>query len=88
MKIAYGKTTPTSATDPEVQGVRQFLSAFGIALRPGAYLADSIPCLQYLPWYGRELKLEFERGKRIFTNQLNNVKQQMVRIILPILFDI
>ncbi|KAG1727137.1 cytochrome P450 [Suillus lakei] len=78
-KIAYGKDTPTSATDNEVKDVRQFLEIFRVAVRPGAYLVDAIPWLKYLPWYGQELKRGFEISKRLYINQLNRVKQQMTQ---------
>src|SRR5713226_2360483 len=82
MQVTYGKTTPTSATDPEVRAVHQLFERFRTALRPGAYLVDSIPWLKYLPWYGQELKQEFERSRQIYSNQLNRVKQQIVCIAL------
>ncbi|OAX32481.1 cytochrome P450 [Rhizopogon vinicolor AM-OR11-026] len=47
------------------------------AMRPGAYLVDSIPWLKYLPWYGRELKRGYESSKRLYIRQLNHVKQQI-----------
>ncbi|KAG0708706.1 cytochrome P450 [Suillus ampliporus] len=78
MKVAYGTTAPTSATDPEVIEVRQLIKMSSIILRyPGAYLVDSIPWLKYLPWYGRELKQGFETGKRINMGNLNRVREQM-----------
>jgi len=83
MKVAYGKDTPTSATDPDVQKVRQFVDIARNILR-GAYLVDSFPWLKYLPWYGQELKRQFESGKQLNIRQLNRVKQQMVSIGLLI----
>ncbi|KAG1743392.1 cytochrome P450 [Suillus lakei] len=77
MKVAYGKTTPTSATDPEIREARQLIKRFRIIMRPGSYLVDSIPWLKYLPGYAPELKDEFERTGRLYTDQLNRVKQQM-----------
>ncbi|KAG2142378.1 cytochrome P450 [Suillus clintonianus] len=77
MKIAYGKATPTSATDPEVIQARRHLRIFRIARRPGTYLVDTIPWLRYLPWYGQELKREFKRQNQLYTDQLNRVKQQI-----------
>jgi hypothetical protein len=54
--------------------------------RPGgAYLVESIPWLKYLPWYGRDLRLEFERRKKAFLGQLNRVREQMVYISFRIL---
>jgi hypothetical protein len=83
MKVAYGKTTPTSATDPEVIQALQHVQRLRTALRPGAYLVDSIPWLKYLPWYGQELKQQHERCKQLYTDELNRVKFQIVRITLP-----
>jgi len=51
---------------------------------PGAYLADSIPWLQYIPWYGRVLKDEFSKSKQLYMKQLKRVRQQIVCIALPI----
>ncbi|KAG1782294.1 cytochrome P450 [Suillus placidus] len=77
MKVAYGKTTPTSATDPEIREARQLIRRFGTILRHGHYLVDSIPWLKYLPWYAPELKDEYHRTSRLYTDQLNRVKLQM-----------
>ncbi|KAG1772927.1 cytochrome P450 [Suillus placidus] len=77
MKVAYGKNTPTHATDPSVVEMRQIVKQFTAIIRPGAYLVDSIPWLKYLPWYGRDLKLAFERFKILHINQLEYVKEQM-----------
>ncbi|KAG2070790.1 cytochrome P450 [Suillus decipiens] len=77
MKITYGKTTPTSATDPEVREVRQLIMRFRTILRHGYYLVDSIPWLKYIPWYAPELRDEFERTKRLYTDKLNRVRQQL-----------
>ncbi|KAG1866061.1 cytochrome P450 [Suillus subluteus] len=79
MKVAYGKNTPTSATDPQVAEVNQLIrmTRRSKILRPGAYLVNSIPWLKYLPWYGRDLRLRFERSKKLYTDNLNRVKDQM-----------
>ncbi|KAG1807822.1 cytochrome P450 [Suillus subaureus] len=77
MKIAFGKNTPTSATDSEVIEMHQMVGMVGRILRPGAYLVDSIPWLRYLPWYGRDLKLWFERAKKLNLGLLNRVREQM-----------
>lgn len=37
MKVAYGKTTPTSATDPEIRESRQLTRRFRVILRHGHY---------------------------------------------------
>ncbi|KAG2136697.1 cytochrome P450 [Suillus clintonianus] len=77
MKVAYGKSTPTSATHPEVIELHRNMEVFAKLLRPGAFLVDSIPWLKYLPWYGRELKRGYETYKRIHTGQLNRVGEQI-----------
>ncbi|KAG2155673.1 cytochrome P450 [Suillus clintonianus] len=77
MKVAYGKTTPTSAIDPEVVEVHRRMRTATAVMNPDAYLVDSIPWLKYLPWYGRELKKEFERFKKLNISQLNLVKEKM-----------
>ncbi|KAG1875735.1 cytochrome P450 [Suillus subluteus] len=77
MKVAYGKNTPTSATDPEVVSLFQTSGMFNKMMRPGAYLVDSIPWLKYLPWYGRDLKLGFESRKKLHTGHMERVKEQM-----------
>lgn len=75
MKTTYGKTTPTSAADPEVREIHHLFESFRTVLRPGAYLVESIPWLKYLPCYDQDLKQQFERTKELYTNQLNRVKQ-------------
>ncbi|KAG2100173.1 cytochrome P450 [Suillus discolor] len=79
LKVAYGKTSLTSATDPEVKEARYIMSRFRTVLPPSAYLADSIPWLKYLPWYAPELKDGYKRATRLYTDQLNRVKLQMQR---------
>ncbi|OJA14179.1 hypothetical protein AZE42_11889 [Rhizopogon vesiculosus] len=77
VKFTYGRDAPTSATDPDVIEARQSVERVLKAMRPGAYLVDSIPWLKYLPWHGRESKRGFESSKRLYIRQLNYVKQQI-----------
>ncbi|KAG1792202.1 cytochrome P450 [Suillus plorans] len=77
LKVAYGKTSPTSATDHEVREARHIMFRFRTVLRPGAYWVDSIPWLKYLPWYALDLKDDYKRTTRLYTDQLNRVKLQM-----------
>jgi hypothetical protein len=85
MKVAYGKNTPTAATDPEVVEVRQIVKIFGEVMRSGNYLVESIPWLKYLPWYGRELRRGREKSERLSTSHMNRVRQQIVSFVLQIL---
>ncbi|KAG0700485.1 cytochrome P450 [Suillus ampliporus] len=77
MKVAYGKNTPTFATDPEIVEARQLVGTTRATFRPGAYLVDTIPWLKYVPWYGRDLKQSFERTTKLNDDRLNRVKEQM-----------
>ncbi|KAG2108927.1 cytochrome P450 [Suillus discolor] len=77
LKVAYGKNTHTSATDPEVKEIRQSAAMFNTVMRPGAYWVDTIPWLRNLPWYGRKLKRDFENSQKIFSGQMNRLKQQL-----------
>ncbi|KAG2125145.1 cytochrome P450 [Suillus clintonianus] len=77
MKITYGKNTPTSATDPAVIAIRHFVKVGTAIVRPYAYLVDTIPWLKYVPWYGLDLKREYESVKKLNLSQLNRVKEQM-----------
>ncbi|KAG1904597.1 cytochrome P450 [Suillus fuscotomentosus] len=79
MKVAYGKTAPTSATDPDVVALRRRIrfSQRAMILYPGAYLVNAIPWLKYLPWYARDLKQEFEKEKKHNIGRLNLVKEKM-----------
>ncbi|KAG0706592.1 cytochrome P450 [Suillus ampliporus] len=77
MKVAYGKNTTTSATDPDVIEINKLIIMTAAIIRPGAYLVDTIPWLKYLPWYGRDLRRGFERHKKLYIGHLNRVKEQM-----------
>lgn len=77
MKIAYGKTTPTSATDPEVKRIAEFIDKVHAGLHPGAYLVDSIPWLKYFPWYARELRDGHRNSRELFIEQLGRLKREL-----------
>lgn len=79
LRVTYGKTTPTAYGDPELVRVRQMLANFQIALRPGAYLVDRIPWLKHVPGYGRQLKEFHQYELALFRDQLNRVRDNMVR---------
>ncbi|KAG1744920.1 cytochrome P450 [Suillus paluster] len=77
MKIAYGKTTPTSVSDPEVIRAVEGVDMVLAALKPGAYMVDIIPWLKYIPWYGRELREHFRGTMRLFSQQLGRVENEL-----------
>ncbi|KAG1854466.1 cytochrome P450 [Suillus subalutaceus] len=63
MSFTYGKTTPTSYTDPEIVAVHKSLARLGQAVKPGAYLVDTHGTKKILP---------------LFNGQLDVVRRQMV----------
>ena len=78
MSITYGKTTPTSYSDPEVQEVNKCLAFLGKAIRPGTYLVDSFPILRYVPGYLNELKNQHQVELALFRGQLEGVRKKLV----------
>lgn len=78
ISLTYGKITPTSYSDPEVQEINRYLARLGTALRPGAYLVDSFPILRYLPGYLSKLKRYHREELSLFMRQLEGVRRNMV----------
>lgn len=79
MTVTYGKTTPTSYSDPEVKRIGQGAARLGSALRPGAYLVDTYPFLRYIPGFTSELQRFHEEEKGLYRSQVEEVKQRQVR---------
>ncbi|EIW74031.1 cytochrome P450 [Coniophora puteana RWD-64-598 SS2] len=77
LQVAYGKTSPTLANDPEVQAVHRALERIRVALRPNAYLVESFPFLRYLPLYAPELKQGYREDSELYMRQLGAVRTQM-----------
>lgn len=48
------------------------------ALLPGTYKVDHIPILQYVPWYGRQLKKWGEEEYEMLMRYMSQYKSQMV----------
>lgn len=78
MAITYGKVTPTSYSDPEVQEVNKCLARLGRAIRPGAYLVDSYPILRFIPGYLSTLQQYHREELALFRSQVDAVRQRMV----------
>ncbi|KAG1764170.1 cytochrome P450 [Suillus placidus] len=77
MSFTYGKTTPTSYTDPEVVAVKKSLARFGRAMMPGAYLVDTYSILRFVPGYLSQLKAWHQEELALFNGQLDAVRRQM-----------
>ncbi|KAG1798579.1 cytochrome P450 [Suillus plorans] len=77
MSFTYGKTTPTSYTDPEVVAINKALARFGQAIQPGAYLVDAYPILRFFPGYLSQLKAWHKEELALYDRQLDAVRRQM-----------
>ncbi|KAG1855978.1 cytochrome P450 [Suillus subluteus] len=77
MSFTYGKTTPTSYSDPEVVAINKSLERFGQAMKPGAYLVDAYPILRFIPGYLNQLKAWHREELALFDGQLDAVRRQM-----------
>lgn len=82
MSITYGKTTPTSYSDPEVKQINLGLKRLGNAVRPGAYLVDSYPFLKYIPFFTSELRRFHHEELALYRCQLQGVKTRLVSIVV------
>ncbi|KAG0705212.1 cytochrome P450 [Suillus ampliporus] len=67
MTVAYGKTTSTSATDPDVRASCALVLTWWTP-SPGS---------ENLPWYGQKLRREFESNGKLFASQMNGLKQRL-----------
>ena len=83
MSVTYGKTTPTSYSDPEVQQINKGTARLGDTLRPGAYLIESYPWLRYVPGMTSELELWHQEELNLYRGQVEAVKQRLVRSLAP-----
>ena len=79
MSVTYGKTTPTSYSDPDVLQINKSAARLGDALRPGAYLVDSYPFLKYIPGLNSQLKRYHQEEIALYRSQVNAVKERVVR---------
>ncbi|OAX38481.1 cytochrome P450 [Rhizopogon vinicolor AM-OR11-026] len=77
MSITYGKTTPSTYTDPEVIAINRNLTRFGQIIKPGAYLVDTFPILRFVPGYLSQLKAWHREELALFDGLLDVVRRQM-----------
>lgn len=78
MSLAYGKTTPTSYSDPEVLLVNKCLTRLSKAQLPGRFLVDSYPVLRYVPGLYSDLYKAHREELSLFRSQLEIVREKMV----------
>ncbi|KAK0475965.1 cytochrome P450 [Armillaria luteobubalina] len=56
LTFTYGKRTPTTLEDPDLQDMIRDRNRFRVVILPGAYLVDTFPVLRWLPGYLSELR--------------------------------
>ncbi|OCH86139.1 cytochrome P450 [Obba rivulosa] len=79
MEVTFGKTTPTSYSDPEVQAIQQLVINLGTALLPGKYLVNSYPILRHIPAFVSKLKRMHVEEKTLYQKQLDIVEEKMAK---------
>ncbi|OBZ68871.1 O-methylsterigmatocystin oxidoreductase [Grifola frondosa] len=79
MAVTYGKTTPTSYSDPEIQDVMRCIARLNEVLQPKGQLADSFPILQYIPGYLSQARRYHQDELRLFRSQVDIVKEQLAK---------
>ncbi|EMD34422.1 hypothetical protein CERSUDRAFT_158908 [Gelatoporia subvermispora B] len=79
MELAYGKTTPTSYSDPVAKAINRAISHFADARSPGAFYVDRFPILRYIPLFASKLERWHNEELTLFKEQLATVKQQMAK---------
>ncbi|KAK0468676.1 cytochrome P450 [Armillaria novae-zelandiae] len=77
LSLAYGRTGSVDANEPEIVAIGRSLKRVGSAVRPGAYTVDEYPFLQYLPFYGRELRSWHNDELSLYQRQIASVEDNM-----------
>ncbi|KAI0633734.1 cytochrome P450 [Trametes polyzona] len=83
MSITYGKTTPTSYSDPEVRQINVGAARVGDAVRPGAYLVDTYPFLKHIPLFSSKLRRFHREELALYRSQLQGVKTRVAKNECP-----
>jgi len=78
MLLAYG-VFPNGPNDPDIEAVNDCLYMLGITMRPGAWLVDYWPILQYIPGYLKELQDGHAKELSLFKRKLFEVKDKLAR---------
>lgn len=81
MEVTFGKTTPTSYSDPEVKTIQNVVINIGNALLPGKYLVNTFPFLKYIPFFVSDLKKMHNTEVALYRKQLGMVKEKMVSLL-------
>ncbi|KAG7439293.1 cytochrome P450 [Guyanagaster necrorhizus] len=77
LTLTYGKTTPTTFDDPDLQQMLRDAERFRRAILPGAYLVDTFPVLRWVPGYLAELKRWHRDSQALCRRCLGGVQERM-----------
>ncbi|EIN14252.1 cytochrome P450 [Punctularia strigosozonata HHB-11173 SS5] len=77
LRIAYGKTTPTYVSDPEVQHIIAIVARMGRIFAPGSLLVDRIPFLRHVPGILDEQKAWHKDELGLFRGKIDAVREAM-----------
>ncbi|KAG2340358.1 cytochrome P450 [Suillus weaverae] len=77
LRVTYGKSAPTTNTDPELVRIHRVVEHLQVTIRPGAYLVDRVPLLRYLPGYGKQLDKWHHEELELYRHQLRRVKSEV-----------
>ncbi|KAI0829920.1 cytochrome P450 [Trametes gibbosa] len=83
MSITYGKTTPTSYSDPDVKQINLGAARVGDAVRPGAYLVDTYPFLKNIPFFTSKLQRFHREELALYRSQVQGVKERLAKNECP-----
>ncbi|KAK0442523.1 cytochrome P450, partial [Desarmillaria tabescens] len=75
--LTYGKTTPTTLDDPDLQDMVRDSRRFRMVILPGAYLVDTIPILRWVPGYLAELKRWHQDSLVLIRRCLGRIQTRM-----------
>ncbi len=80
LTLTYGKTTPTTFEDPDLQDMIRDVNRFRMVIPPGAYLVDTFPVLQWFPGYLSELRIWHRDSLELFRRCLSSVQTRIVGV--------
>ncbi|KAK0209954.1 cytochrome P450 [Armillaria fumosa] len=78
LTLTYGKTTPTTFEDPDLQDMIRERNRFRAVIRPGAYLVDTFPVLRWVPGYLSELRRWHRDSIGLWRRCLGSVQTRIV----------
>ncbi|KAK0482911.1 cytochrome P450 [Armillaria luteobubalina] len=77
LTLTYGKTTPTTFEDPDLQDMIRDGNRFRVVILPGAYLVDTFPVLRWVPEYLSELRRWHRDSIQLCRRCLGSVQTRM-----------